>query len=116
MSTLSPVFSLTEALNVLENKEGDLGGYIRLRDLNGMRPGSGLERQRQKPSGVGMSQDDLALLRALAARPITNVSPTSHPRLAALVQEGYVACTADGWLATALGCSVLEERRWFPPR
>ena len=81
-----------------------------------MRQRSGLERQRQKPSGVGMSQDELALLRALAARPITNVSPTSHPRLAALVQEGYVACTADGWLATALGCSVLEERRWFPPR
>lgn len=45
-----------------------------------------------------MSQDDLALLRALAARPIGNVSPTSHPRLAALVQDGYVARTADGWL------------------
>jgi len=63
-----------------------------------------------------MSHDDLSLLRALAARPISCVALAIQPRLAALVQEGYVARTADGWLATALGCSVLEERRWSPPR
>lgn len=63
-----------------------------------------------------MSHDDLSLLRALAARPITNVALAIQPRLVALVQEGYVARTADGWLATALGCAALEERPRSPPR
>ena len=58
-----------------------------------------------------MSHDDLSLLSALAARPITNVALAIQPLLEALVQKGYVARTADGWLATALGCAVLEERR-----
>jgi hypothetical protein len=59
-----------------------------------------------------MSLDDLALMRTLAARPVSNVALAIQPRLAALVQEGYVARTADGWLATAKGCAVLEERRF----
>ena len=62
-----------------------------------------------------MSLDDLSLLRALAARPSTNVALANEPRLAALVQEGYVARTADGWLATSRGCTVLEERRVLHP-
>ena len=63
-----------------------------------------------------MSLDDLSLLRALAARPITTVASAIQPRLTALVQEGYVARTADGWLATARGSAVLEERRWSSPQ
>jgi hypothetical protein len=58
-----------------------------------------------------MSHDDLALLRALATRPIVNVPASCKDRIAALAEAGYVTEMPEGWIATALGCSVIQERR-----
>jgi hypothetical protein len=58
-----------------------------------------------------MSHDDLALLRALASRPIANIPESCKDRIAALAEAGYAAQMPEGWIATALGCSALQERR-----
>ena len=43
-----------------------------------------------------MSNDDYALLRTLAARPIAVLSPANEPRMAVLIGAGYAARTQDG--------------------
>ena len=58
-----------------------------------------------------MSHDDLALLRALAIRPIVNIPASCKGRIAALAHAGYVIQMPEGWIATALGCSAIEARR-----
>ena len=55
-----------------------------------------------------MNHDDYALLRTLAARPITVLLPAFEARMAMLVAAGYAAETNDGWVATPKGCSALE--------
>ena len=55
-----------------------------------------------------MSNDDYALLRTLAARPIAVLLPAIEPRMAVLSAAGYVTRTQDGWIATSTGCSALE--------
>jgi len=55
-----------------------------------------------------MSNDDYALLRTLAARPIAALLPAIQPRMAVLSAAGYVTRTQDGWIATSTGCSALE--------
>jgi hypothetical protein len=58
--------------------------------------------------GSSMNHDDYALLRTLAARPVTVLPPAFKLRMAALTAAGYAAHTQDGWVATAKGCSALE--------
>jgi hypothetical protein len=58
--------------------------------------------------GHFMSNDDYALLRTLAARPIAVLLPAIEPRMAVLSAAGYVTRTHDGWIATSTGCSALE--------
>jgi hypothetical protein len=55
-----------------------------------------------------MNHDDYALLRTLAARPVTVLPPAFKLRMAALTAAGYAAHTHDGWIATSEGCSALE--------
>jgi hypothetical protein len=62
-----------------------------------------------------MSDDDIAFLRTLAVRPIATLPPTLQSRMNALAEKGYVTHTSDGWIATQLGCSVLEEKRASSP-
>jgi hypothetical protein len=61
-----------------------------------------------------MTDIELALLKALANRPILTVSPTLQPIMAALHDAGYIAFYPSGWMATEKGCVTLEEMRPKP--
>jgi hypothetical protein len=58
--------------------------------------------------GASMNHDDYALLRTLAARPVTVLQPAFKLRMEALTAAGYAAHAHDGWVATSKGCSALE--------
>lgn len=57
-----------------------------------------------------MNHDDYALLRTLAARPVTVLPPAFKARMEALTAAGYASHTHDGWVATSKGCSALEAK------
>ena len=65
-----------------------------------------------------MSLDDLSLLRALAARPFISVALANKPKLAALVQEGYVVCSPHGrrLAGDRTGMHCPGRKAWSPPR
>jgi hypothetical protein len=56
-----------------------------------------------------MNDDDYALLRTLAARPIAVLPPSIERGMAVLSAAGYATRTDDGWIATATGCLALES-------
>jgi hypothetical protein len=61
-----------------------------------------------------MPEQDLELLKSLALRPTRTIAENLQPIVSALHSAGYVTCGPDGWIATAAGCSMLEENR-APP-
>ena len=77
-------------------------------NVNRLRVLSGLVTLAFSCGGHFMSNDDYALLRTLAARPIAVLLPAIQPRMAVLSAAGYVTRTQDGWIATSTGCSALE--------
>lgn len=60
-----------------------------------------------------MSNEQIALLRALAQRPSQSPAASVLPIFRDLVQAGYVAYGPSGWMTTAAGCGVIERSR--PP-
>ena len=59
-----------------------------------------------------MTLEKLALVRALAAQPNRNLTPALLPLVRQLADDGYVVeDKASGWMATARGCSLLEQMR-----
>jgi hypothetical protein len=59
-----------------------------------------------------MTYEKLALLRSLATRPSRSIVPSMRPLLQQLASEGYVAEDKEsGWMATAMGCSLIEVSR-----
>jgi hypothetical protein len=70
-------------------------------------------RQRR---GALMPEQDLELLKSLALRPTRTIAQNLQPIVSALHSAGYVTLGPDGWIATAAGCSMLEENRLLPNR
>jgi hypothetical protein len=58
-----------------------------------------------------MTHDQLALLKSFAARPVRNIQPSVQVIVDELRMAGYIACGADGWIATADGCNAIEQER-----
>ena len=58
-----------------------------------------------------MSDENIALLISLVQRPSLQVAPNVQPMVDALVQAGCVSYTSSGWMATARGCALVEEKR-----
>ena len=58
-----------------------------------------------------MPEHYLALLKSLAIRPTRTIAPNLNPIVTALHTAGYVTCGSEGWIATAAGCTKIEESR-----
>ena len=58
-----------------------------------------------------MPEQNLALLRTLAIRPARTIAPSLEPIVIDLQSAGYVTSSADGWIATAEGCELIEQKR-----
>lgn len=58
-----------------------------------------------------MPEQDLALLRTLAIRPVRTIASSLEPIVIALQSAGYVTYSPDGWIATAKGCELIEQKR-----
>ena len=58
-----------------------------------------------------MTDIELALLKSLAMRPCPAVALYVRPILNNLCEAGYVEQGASGWMATELGCIMLESQR-----
>lgn len=56
-----------------------------------------------------MSEDEIALLKALAVRPTHTVVDSLQPLVDALLQAGLVSSTPSGWMATPQGCEVVAQ-------
>ena len=56
-----------------------------------------------------MSDQFLELLKSLAIRPSRTIAPNLEPIATALLNEGYVSCGPDGWIATAKGCNLIQR-------
>ena len=56
-----------------------------------------------------MPEHHLALLKSLAIRPSRTIAPNLEPIVTALHNAGYVTCGPEGWIATAAGCSKIQE-------
>jgi hypothetical protein len=58
-----------------------------------------------------MTHDQLALLKTFAARPARTIQPSVQALFDELRKAGYVACSTEGWIATADGCNAIEQER-----
>lgn len=58
-----------------------------------------------------MAEQNLAVLKSLAIRPVRDVAPGIKPVVIALQDAGYVSHGPDGWIATAEGCQLIERER-----
>jgi hypothetical protein len=58
-----------------------------------------------------MPDQHLALLRTLAIRPVRTIAPNLEAIVIALQSAGYVTYSDDGWIATAEGCELIEQKR-----
>ena len=58
-----------------------------------------------------MREQNLALLRTLAIRPVRTIAPSLEPIVNALQSAGYISDSPDGWIATAEGCELIEQER-----
>jgi hypothetical protein len=61
-----------------------------------------------------MNDIELALLRALALRPMRTITPALQPVVATLREAGYVTHSTSGWMATEKGCVTVEQLRHNP--
>lgn len=86
-----------------------LPSNIGLHIVSGARPNRPLNALAK--TGSFMPEQLLSLLRSLIMRPNPTVAPNIKPLLIALRDSGYVTCGADGWIATAEGCELVENRR-----
>jgi hypothetical protein len=57
-----------------------------------------------------MPEQYLALLKSLALRPSRTIAHNLEPIVAALHNAGYVTCGPEGWIATAAGCAMIQDR------
>ena len=64
-----------------------------------------------KDGELSMPEQNLALLRTLAIRPVRTIAPSLEPIVIALQSAGYVIYSPDGWIATAEGCQLIEQKR-----
>jgi hypothetical protein len=58
-----------------------------------------------------MPEQNLALLRTLAIHPVRTIASSLEPIVIALQSAGYVTYSPDGWIATAKGCELIEQKR-----
>jgi hypothetical protein len=58
-----------------------------------------------------VTHDQLALLKAFAARPVRNIQPSVKAMVDELRKAGYIVSGADGWIATADRCNAIEQER-----
>ena len=58
-----------------------------------------------------MSDENIALPKALALRPSQNVAPSVQPMVDAMVEAGCLTFGPAGWMATAHGCARIEQER-----
>lgn len=58
-----------------------------------------------------MTEDLLALLRSLASKPTREIAPTAKPQVIKLLDDGCVTYGPHGWIATPVGCAMLERMR-----
>jgi hypothetical protein len=61
-----------------------------------------------------MTEDQLEILRSLASRPTRELTPTLKPKVIKLLDEGCVTYGPYGWIATPVGCALLERLRTKP--
>ena len=61
--------------------------------------------------GIHMSDEKIALLKALAMRPSQHVAPSVQPMVDAMVEAGFLTFGPAGWMATAHGCALIEQVR-----
>ena len=64
-----------------------------------------------KDGDLSMPEQNLALLRTLAIRPVRTIASSLEPIVIALQSAGYVTYSPDGWIATAEGCELIEQKR-----
>jgi hypothetical protein len=58
-----------------------------------------------------MSDENIALLKALALRPSQNVASSVQPMMDAMVEAGCLTFGPAGWMTTAHGCALIEQVR-----
>jgi hypothetical protein len=58
-----------------------------------------------------VTEQNLAVLRTLAIRPVQNIAQSIVPIVVALRDAGYVIRGPEGWIATSEGCKLIEQRR-----
>ncbi len=58
-----------------------------------------------------MTEDHLDVLRSLAAKPTRTISASEKPKIIKLLGDGCVTYGPHGWIATPIGCAVLEQMR-----
>lgn len=58
-----------------------------------------------------MPEEHLAVLRSLAIRPVRTITPSIEPIVIALLTAGHITYSPDGWIATAEGCRLIQDRR-----
>src|SRR5262245_44127008 len=91
-----------------------IGGNSHSQLVSGLHGPRGLNGGGLQTAGDHMNDIELALLRALALRPMQTVSAALQPVVTRLHEAGYVAHSTTGWMATEKGCVTLEELRPRP--